>query len=266
MTNAEYRAHEGVSRSELWNMRLSPEKFKYLLDNPLPSTPTQIFGSAFHKYVLEPDTFYAEYAVMPKIDKRTKDGKAQFEAFAADCGERSIINEEDFATIKAMRDKLMSTKLAYRLLSGAKEQSVFWTDDWSGERCKCRPDAITEIGGINVLVDLKTCANASTESFARDAIKYGYDLQAAMYKIGCDIAFNRTHDFVFIAIERESPYAVNIMQADEITIGLGRNKFRKYLDMYAECNRTNNWYGYNGADSAITVLTPPRWASIEIEG
>ena len=34
MTEKEYRSHPAISRSELWKIRESPEKFKYLKENP----------------------------------------------------------------------------------------------------------------------------------------------------------------------------------------------------------------------------------------
>ena len=39
MTEKEYRQHEGISRSQLWKIRESPEKFKYAMENPEEPTP-----------------------------------------------------------------------------------------------------------------------------------------------------------------------------------------------------------------------------------
>lgn len=35
MTEREYRAHPAISRSQLWKLRESPEKFRYYEDNPI---------------------------------------------------------------------------------------------------------------------------------------------------------------------------------------------------------------------------------------
>ena len=49
MTEKEYREHPAVSRSELWRISESPEKFKFYRDNPQEPTPTLIFGQLFHR-------------------------------------------------------------------------------------------------------------------------------------------------------------------------------------------------------------------------
>ena len=75
MTEKEYRQHPAISRSELWHIRESPEKFKWYREHPEQPSPALIFGQVFHKLALEPNTFYDEFAVAPIIDRRTKDGK-----------------------------------------------------------------------------------------------------------------------------------------------------------------------------------------------
>ena len=81
MTENEYRRQDGISRSELWRMHESPEKFKYYQEHPEPPTPSLVFGAAVHKLLLEPDTFGDEFAVAPDCDRRTKDGREAYNAF-----------------------------------------------------------------------------------------------------------------------------------------------------------------------------------------
>ena len=38
MTNKEYREHEGVSRSDLWQMSKSPMHYKYQIEHPQEET------------------------------------------------------------------------------------------------------------------------------------------------------------------------------------------------------------------------------------
>ena len=84
MTEKEYRQHEGISRSQLWKIRESPEKFKYAMEHPEEPTPALLFGQMVHKLVLEPDTFDEEFIVAPEVDKRTKEGKAAWAQFEED--------------------------------------------------------------------------------------------------------------------------------------------------------------------------------------
>ena len=71
MTNNEYREHEGISSTEIKNMAKSMAYYKYCKDNPGDKDSVSLlFGRAYHKYCLEPDTFYDEFAIAPYCDRR----------------------------------------------------------------------------------------------------------------------------------------------------------------------------------------------------
>ena len=52
---------------------------------------------------------------------------------------------------------------------------------------------------------------------------------------------------------------INVTQASRFVIDRGISLFREYLGMYAECKRTNNWYGYNGETGAPNDLLLPSY-------
>ena len=106
---------------------------------------------------------------------------------------KDIITQEDFEKIQAMYDALYSTPFVAKLLSGEKELSFFTEDDRTGLIVKCRPDCLTTIGEANILIDYKSCADASSEGFMKDAIKLNYDLQMAYYKDIVDEAREKEH-------------------------------------------------------------------------
>ena len=71
-TNAEYHGYtSAISKSRLANMSICPLYFKWREDIPSEPTEDLTLGSAFHKWVLENDTFDTEFAVMPKVEDRT---------------------------------------------------------------------------------------------------------------------------------------------------------------------------------------------------
>ena len=121
MTEKEYRASEGISRSELWRLRESPEKFKYLQEHPEEPTPALVFGALVHKLVLEPETFEDEYAVAPDCDKRTKAGKEEWQAFVDKAGEKTVVTAADYEKAKEMADKVKKAPLVADLLDGQHE-------------------------------------------------------------------------------------------------------------------------------------------------
>lgn len=254
MTNKEYRDHIGISKSNLSKIGISPLHFKYHMDNPQSDTPALIFGRAVHKYILEKEEFFDEVAVAPNVDRRTKQGKADWQEFIEISAGKDVISQGDFETIKAMSDVVDQHEYARALLTGQHEQSFFWTDEMTGEPCKCRPDCLTEYGGEKLVVDYKTTASCQNGSFERDAKKYGYDLQAGMYTEGMFANTFEPHGFVFVAQEKSAPYAVRIYRCTQGYIEQGYDKFRELIGIYHDCKINDNWYGYEGPNNMETEL------------
>ena len=258
MTNSDYRKAEGVSSSELKQMVKSPAHYRYWKDNPDDTdTPALLFGRACHKYVLETYDFYKEFAVAPNVDRRNKEGKELWNKFVAESEGKDVITEEQFEVIDAMRNAMLATPFVSKLINGEHEVSLFWTDEDTGIKCKCRPDSLND--KLKIVVDYKTCDNAETQHFMRKAIDLGYDLQASYYLDGVKATTGLDCIFVFIAQEKKPPYAVNILQADDVFIRSGRQLYKDMLATYKECTETGNWWGYLGAENQINTLGVPKW-------
>lgn len=265
MTEKEYRAADGISRSQLWKIAESPEKFIWAQEHPEEATPALLFGQAAHKMMLEPQTWKDEYAVAPLVDRRTKDGKQAWLDFLEECGDKTVIGAEDFETICDMATTAWANPFIMKLLEGPKEEPISWTDELTGELCKARMDCVAEVGDKTVIVDYKTTADASTDAFMRSAVKYGYDFQAAMYIDGYKAVTGKDCLFVFIAQEKTPPYAFNILQADDVFIRRGRDIFRQLLGTYHDCKKTGNWWGYLGPYNMVNNLALPAWLAKEVE-
>lgn len=264
MTNAEYRKADSISSSELKKIMKSPLHYKHYKDNPEDTdTPALLFGRAAHKYILETYDFYKEFAVAPNFDRRTKEGKAQWSLFCDENEGKDIITQEQFEQIDAMRNAMLATPFVSKLINGEHEISFFWTDEDTGLKCKCRPDSLNE--KLHILVDYKTCDDAETEHFMRQAIKLGYDLQASYYLDGVKANTGEDYIFVFIAQEKKPPYAVNILQADEMFIRSGRDVYKSMLQTYKQCEESGNYYGYLGAENKINLLGVPKWVESLLE-
>src|SRR5690606_27841947 len=112
-----YHAHPGVSASRLQKLTRSPMHLKHAIDHPGEAdTPALAFGRACHAAILEPEVFAAAYAVAPEIDRRTKEGKAAYAAFAEASAGREVISAADFAACHAMAEAVRRHPVAGRLL------------------------------------------------------------------------------------------------------------------------------------------------------
>ena len=265
MTEKEYRNHSAISRSELWKISESPEKFKYYKENPEKPTPSLVFGQLFHKLALQPETFSEEFAIIPNIDRRTKEGKTLWAEFETESAGKTLITAEDYQRATEMCTSLRNSPYVNKLLSGEREKAFFWRDYLTGEECKCRVDCITETKQTNIVVDLKSALDGTTEHFMKDAVNYGYDFQAGMYLDGVEQCTGKNHTFVFVVVEKNPPYAVNILQADKLFVKRGYDIFRELIGVYHDCKTTDNWYGYLGKFNMINNLALPAWLAKEIE-
>lgn len=262
--NREYRAAEGISSTDLKHMAKSPAHFRYWKDHPEENdTPALLMGRAIHKYALEEEDFFSEFAVAPDCDRRTKAGKEAYVVFEASCEGKDIITSDDFLKIQEMRKTLYATPFVEQLLSGQKELSFFMEDEKTGVAIKCRPDCLTQIGDTHILLDYKSTADASGDAFMKSAISLMYDLQLSFYKHILDKITGYEHSVIFIAQEKTPPYAVNILEADKYFLASGADMWRTYLDLYTECEQTGNWFGYINGE--VNSLGLPGWLQKQYE-
>ena len=265
MTEREYRSAPGISRSQLWRLHdSSPEKFKYWLDHPEEPTPALIFGQAVHKMLLEPEGFGDCFVVAPDGLKRT--AKKGWAEFCKDYPGRTAIERDEFDTIVQMVDKFQTAPLVSWLLCGERERPFFWTDEYTGEKCKCRCDILLYEEGESVptIVDYKTSKNANQDIFNNEIYKYGYHVQAAMYAAGVKAALNlsETPNFKFAVQEKKPPYALNLINIPPEVMLHGQDVFRELLGQYHECNETGYWYGFCGPFDVPNEAYLPGWLQI----
>jgi exodeoxyribonuclease VIII len=261
MTNAEYHARPEVSKSGLDLVRRSPLHFwnRYLNPDRVvePPTDAMVLGSALHTAVLEPHLFDDEYAVAPHCDRRTKDGKMIWADFEQEAAGKTLLKAEDASRIDAMAKAVRSHKAASFLLTmpGKAEQSYFWTDDETGEKCKCRPDWHSADGRI--MVDVKTTEDASPGKFLRSSVLgWRYHVQAAFYMRGLPSA----EVFLFAVVEKKPPFAAVVYSLPPKLIERGLEEAQQDLRRIAECRAANHWPSYS---EEIQELPLPRWLDDE---
>ena len=251
----EYHRHGSVSKSQLDQFAKSPAHYLASLTTPRKETPAMRIGSIFHGMVLEPER--VKIAVAPQCDKRTKEGKATWEAFCLENAGAEIVTADEGEMLNGMVKSVMAHPAARALLSGPgiAEGSCWWHDEQSGELCRCRPDFYREDG---IIVDLKSTDDANLEGFARSVAKYRYEVQAAMYSDGVSAAtLKPVHGFAFVAVEKSAPFAVQCFQLDFQALEAGRITYQRNLLDLADCRAANKWPAYS---DKVELLSLPNWA------
>lgn len=254
MPAAEYHSikHPVISNSGLTQLSKSPAHYMAWLAQPQEPTSAMVLGSATHTLLFEPDLFAQEYVVSDATDRRTKG----YKDLVAANPDKEVLTADEMSAIKGMVTSCKSHPSIIPLLTGGKvEQSIFWQDKETGVSCKARLDLFNPTHGV--VVDLKTTQDASKSTFARDVANRRYHAQAAMYlnAVHADTGEAPAH-FVFIAVEKEYPYAVGVYRASPDMLAAGQKLIQQDLKTFAGCLEANSWPGY----PEMSDLSLPAWA------
>ena len=222
MSNEDYHAHPAISSSAV--KTISTKSILHWKNAVYKDNSAFDLGTAVHAMVLEPEK---DLVLCGPENRRGKLWTSAREE--AQLEGKTVLTQEDYAICLAMVNSVMSNSAAVDLVSdlcAVKEVSIFGTDKETGLALKARPDIFIPERGI--LVDLKTTRDASPKrgGFERQFFSLGYHIQAAFYKYVLELAGYPIEDFIFLAVEKEPPYAVQIhnLHSDVLNLQVGLRK------------------------------------------
>ena len=194
-------------------------------------------GKAIHTLVLEPHMFDATYIQQPEDIKRRTGDKWTTAKLEAEAKGQVILTQEQWEHLSYFRTVKDSHAVLKKLTSnGIAEQSVFYKDIQTDLILKCRPDyQINKFG-----FDLKTAESADPEVFHRAAIRYGYNIQDAMYTYVADLL-----EFVFGVVENKMPFLITVpLKFSELAKKKAFIRFREAIVNMAESFKRDIWPSY----------------------
>jgi hypothetical protein len=248
MTNQEYHESEGISSSDFRLLERSPLHLHFKDIFKLNSSSLD-FGSALHKSVLEPESFNDEFAIAPEAPRNTKAGKEAHTKFFDELGERTAITSTDYKQIEQMTKNIMA--LAGGLLKGGEAETSHFATDENGIVRKCRPDYYIEDKGL--IIDVKTTKDSSEYGFKKSIYEYRYHRQAAWYIDTLKLNGKKANRFIFITVEKTSPYMVSIYELDQAAIQKGREDYQRLLNEYLK-------FLQSGKTQVVKPIGLPEWA------
>ncbi|EER1256884.1 exodeoxyribonuclease VIII, partial [Escherichia coli] len=200
ISNENYHAGPGVSKSQLDDIADTPALYLWRKNAPVDTTKTKTLdlGTAFHCRVLEPEEFSNRFIVAPEFNRRTNAGKEEEKAFLMECAStgKTVITAEEGRKIELMYQRVMALPLGQWLVesAGHAESSIYWEDPETGILCRCRPDKI--IPEFHWIMDVKTTADI--QRFKTAYYDYRYHVQDAFYSDGYEAQFGVLPTFVFL--------------------------------------------------------------------
>ena len=253
LTNSEYRAQRGYSKSDLDYIHQSPALLEWARNAPTVGSDEVELGTHVHCAILEPDVFAGAYRKAP-AGGRTAADRSRVEAFAEHCkaGGKICLDADTYDMVIAMRDSVLAHPTARDLLTGdgISESSIFGELD--GVRVKCRPDRL--IRERNILVDVKKVDDI--DHIARSIQKFRYYVQAAFYSDIYEQWTGNKPRFIFVAVgQRRSigRHPVRVFELEQAWVTKGRAEYLDDLERVREMEEF-------GAGMHVEVLELPRWA------
>ncbi|MET9521466.1 PD-(D/E)XK nuclease-like domain-containing protein [Streptomyces coeruleorubidus] len=236
-----------------------PAQFKHDRDNPPAPKREFDLGHAVHTEVLGEGP---EVDVLPFDSYVTKAAKEARDE-ARYMGVVPLLRHE-WEQVQAMADVVRKHPVAGPLFApgtGIAERSIYWTDPATGVRCRIRPDWLKPAGeGRLIVVDLKSARAVDPAALQRAVYEHGYHAQAAFYLEGSKalgLHGDQEPAFIFVFQSKTPPYLVHLVELDFPALTLGAARNERALRIYADCERTGNWPGFN---DRITYLPLPPYA------
>ncbi|TXI79837.1 MAG: hypothetical protein E6Q40_15655 [Cupriavidus sp.] len=245
-------SHSGAIELE----RSAAHYLAYLTQIRAPRTEPNI-GTAIHDAWLLPAVYRDRYVTWGGGRRQGR----RWEEFREQHAGKTVLSEAERLQVEGMLDALNSFKelpLADVRALGETEKSIFWVDQETGVPCRIRVDLLTPA----MAFDLKSYDDVRPSAFYPQAIRKGYDVQAAMYQEGIAAYLGRKLPFCFVAVEDARPHGVWLYPASEDFIERGRRQFRRALQNYARIRETGEYSGYEGA---ITPIELSRWDARKLE-
>ena len=236
-----YDSIEALNYSGSKELLKSPAHFHLYASAPRESTKALRLGSYVHALVLEPEKARLAFAIAPVCDRRTKDGKATYEAFASALEPGATILSADEAD-EAQKIAAAAMGCIERHGFKFKHTELMFMANFMDCPIKSAIDAVGESDGY--LYDLKTCEDASPAGFLKAVRAYRYNLQANFYKAAYQAGFKEhVQGFRFICVEKETLQTA-VYELGPDLMAYGYADFIKAVEAYKTCSASGEWPGY----------------------
>lgn len=246
-----YHAGPGLSSTGVKKLLVSPAHF---MTQTVP-TDAMRFGTALHMAVLEPERFAQLYACAPNVDRRTKEGKAEYQEFLDNIPEEAcILTAPEWKDLAGMVRAMGGSAVVRGLLQGSvREVAAYKQCRETGVLKKAMADILAD----GVIADVKTCLDATPEEFTKTIFNYGYHISAAWYlEVFSEALGVQLDTFMWIAIEKKPPYGLRVYVADKRMLDLGRKECLNAVEIYRECQKSGVWPAY---PDEVTLIDLPEW-------
>lgn len=244
----EYFDNLSISKSDLDLIADCPYTYKNKIQKE--STKAMDIGSLIHSLILEPHEFLDSFTILPEINKRTKEGKELFKKIEDENAGKILITKEEYEDANKIAQSVLNYQPAKKIFEHGISETPFFSEMIASNGLKipvkCKPDFFYGAEGTlktyRMLVDIKTTSDGNISGFSKSCRIFGYHMQAAFYiDIVSKFLEEQIDRFLFIVVEKTEPYIVRSYYISDYDLEIGRNKYKRLLDIYAECFQRDFW-------------------------
>jgi exodeoxyribonuclease VIII len=262
----DYYAIKALSHSMLSCLAQNPMecRMRYVDDPPsLPPKDSAAFamGHAVHCLALEPNEFSNRFAIAPKCDRRTKEGKADWAQFLVDCEGKELLDDQQYEDALDCVQALNNHPEFAAIMAQPRRVEVPFEFDLFGHRFKAKPDAI--IDSMRLILDIKTTDDASPHKWQWSAVDYGYHRQQYIYQQAVQLKTNEWYRFIFAVVEKPKPSTrgipptVALYELDPDTVRMGLEDACGLVLQYERRTKENDWQQLY-SDGIVPLRLPKR--------
>lgn len=248
-----YRDIPAISQSDMKYLTVSPAHYKAYKESVREETDAMRLGTATHLAVFQPQHFHEEVVQAPRFDKRTKEGKAGWELFQSNLGNKLPLSQEDYERCIDMSEAVRSNPLFIKhTASGNPEASLTADTSFENVKVKGRLDWLNIDNGI--ILDLKTIGDVADIYNIKKTLYKGYAMQCLFYlSLMESYDPSKTYEFIFCFVEKEAPYGVRFVKINPASLLNYANLLESTLKNLSKCIDTNVFPAYDNVVEVIDI-------------
>ena len=263
---SDYYKIKALSHSMLSCLAQNPMecRMRYVDDPPsLPKKDSAAFamGHAVHCLALEPNEFSNRFAIAPKCDRRTNQGKADWAQFLVDCEGKELLDDQEYEDALDCVQALNNHPEFAAIMAQPRRVEAEYHFDLFGHRFKAKPDCI--IDSMRLIVDIKTTDDASPHRWQWSAVDYGYHRQQIIYQEALRQATGKKYRFYFAVVEKPKPSTrgipptVALYELDAGAVLMGFEDTQRLVRNY-EDRTADGWWQQPYSNGIVPLRLPRR--------
>ena len=252
-SDANYALIDAINYSSFKHFLISPKHYKEYISCEHEETPAMRLGTAIHSAVLTPSQFSKSYIKAPVCDRRTREGKLEWQDFISLHGDKKILTDDDFSTCISIQRAFEANEFFQKLFNGNKNVEQVVVGELFGVAVKGRIDMYDE--RTNTIYDVKSIASVPSVYNCQKAIHQNLSYtQAYMYSMLIKQVYNvSTPTFVFGFVEKAKPNSIGHVIPSEYFMNYASSIVEKELNRFQNCSLVNAWPSFTHSDVPAIV-------------